>query len=154
LDKEYPGTHIGPEPTTDRFCAVMNGASNKILPGNAACVASDLPFTGLTRFGTAFMSKFQVAQLPAPFLENVTIVDTPGVLSGEKQRLGRSYDFVEVCQWFAERADMILLLFDAHKLDISDEFKEVINTLKPHSDKIKVVLNKADLISNQALMRV
>jgi GTP-binding protein EngB required for normal cell division len=36
----------------------------------------------------------------------------------------------------------------------SDEFKSVIETLKPHSDKIKVVLNKADSISNQQLMRV
>lgn len=51
-------------------------------------------------------------------------------------------------------SDLILLLFDAHKLDISDEFRSVINTLKPHSDKIKVVLNKADMVSNQALMRV
>eukprot|EP00158_Paraphelidium_tribonemae_P004524 Partr_v1_DN26803_c0_g1_i4_m40275 putative EH-domain containing len=100
------------------------------------------------------MSKFQVSQLPVSFLENVTIIDTPGVLSGEKQRIGRAYDFIEVCEWFAERADLILLLFDAHKLDISDEFKSVINTLKPHSDKIKVVLNKADMISNQSLMRV
>lgn len=134
--------------------AVMNNASDKIVPGNAACVAADLPFTGLARFGTSFMSKFQVSQLPVPFLENVTIIDTPGVLSGEKQRIGRAYDFVEVCEWFAERADMIVLLFDAHKLDISDEFKSVINTLKPHSDKIRVILNKADMISNQQLMRV
>ena len=89
-----------------------------------------------------------------PFLENVTIIDTPGVLSGEKQRIGRAYDFIEVCEWFAERADMILLLFDAHKLDISDEFRNVIQTLKPHSDKIRVVLNKSDSISNQQLMRV
>ncbi len=84
----------------------------------------------------------------------MTIIDTPGVLSGEKQRIGRAYDFVEVCEWFAERADAIILLFDAHKLDISDEFKSVINTLKPHSDKIKVILNKADMITGQQLMRV
>ena len=57
-------------------------------------------------------------------------MDTPGVLSGEKQRIGRSYDFVEVCEWFSERADLILLLFDAHKLDISDEFKRAIEVLK------------------------
>lgn len=49
---------------------------------------------------------------------------------------------------------MILLLFDAHKLDISDEFRTVIQTMKPHSDKIRVVLNKADMISTQQLMRV
>jgi GTPase SAR1 family protein len=154
LEQEYPGCHIGPEPTTDRFVAVMNGASEKVIPGNAACVANDLPFTGLTRFGTSFMSKFQVSQTPASFLEHVTIIDTPGVLSGEKQRIGRAYNFVEVCEWFAERADLILLLFDAHKLDISDEFKSVIQTLKPHTDKIRVVLNKADTITNQQLMRV
>jgi predicted GTPase len=56
---------------------------------------------------------------------------------------------VEVCDWFAERSDLILLLFDAHKLDISDEFKRVIETLKGHDDKIRVVLNKADRVSTQ-----
>ena len=35
----------------------------------------------------------------------------------------------QVCRWFADRSDLILLLFDAHKLDISDEFKTVRGTL-------------------------
>jgi hypothetical protein len=75
-------------------------------------------------------------------------------LSGEKQRIGRSYDFVNVIEWFSERADLILLLFDAHKLDISDEFKRTIEALKGNDDKIRVVLNKADMVSPQQLMRV
>lgn len=74
----------------------------------------------------------------------MTLIDTPGVLSGEKQRIERSYDFIGVTSWFAAKSDLILLLFDPHKLDISDEFKRVISSLKGHDDKIRVVLNKAD----------
>jgi hypothetical protein len=117
-------------------------------------VDANKPFHALNKFGTGFLSKFEAAECKAPILEKITFIDTPGVLSGEKQRIGRSYDYVSVCEWFAERADLILLLFDAHKLDISDEFKRVISTLRGHDDKIRVVLNKADAVSSQQLMRV
>ncbi|KAL0363200.1 UNVERIFIED_CONTAM: EH domain-containing protein 1 [Sesamum calycinum] len=111
LQSSYPGAHIGPEPTTDRFIVVM-------------------------------------------LLEHITFVDTPGVLSGEKQRTQRSYDFTGVISWFAAKCDLILLLFDPHKLDISDEFKRVISSLRGNDDKIRVVLNKADQVDTQQLMRV
>jgi predicted GTPase len=95
-----------------------------------------------------------MAQLNCPVLENITFIDTPGVLSGEKQRIGRSYDFVRVAEWFANKADLILLLFDAHKLDISDEFKRVITGIKEYDEKIRIVLNKSDGVEQQQLMRV
>jgi EH domain-containing protein 1 len=114
---------IGPEPTTDRFVAIMDGPDERIIPGNALAVSSDLPYRGLEQFGVAFLNRFEGAQIPSQVLRNITLIDTPGVLSGEKQRVSRGYDFQQVCSWFANRADLIILLFDAHKLDISDEFR-------------------------------
>ncbi|OIT02308.1 PREDICTED: EH domain-containing protein 1 isoform X1 [Nicotiana attenuata] len=154
LRTSYPGAHIGPEPTTDRFVVVMNGPDERSIPGNTIAVQADMPFSGLTTFGTAFLSKFECSQMPHPLLEHITFVDTPGVLSGEKQRTQRSYDFTGVTSWFASKCDLILLLFDPHKLDISDEFKRVIASLRGHDDKIRVVLNKADQVDTQQLMRV
>jgi hypothetical protein len=144
LGRDFPGQHIGPEPTTDRFIAVMHGQEDKTTPGNALAVSPNMPFRGLEMFGNGFLSKFQGAQLDVPLLNHVTLIDTPGILSGEKQRIGRTYEFTHVIEWFSARCDVILLLFDAHKLDISDEFKNAIECLKGQDDKIRVVLNKAD----------
>jgi len=93
------------------------------------------------------------AELDCPILRNVTIIDTPGILSGQKQK-SRNYDYNSIMKWFAERADLIVIMFDAHKLDIPDELKDVMEMMIPHLDKIRIVLNKADSISTQQLMRV
>ncbi|KAJ1405544.1 P-loop containing nucleoside triphosphate hydrolase [Sesbania bispinosa] len=150
---EYPGAHIGPEPTTDRFVVVMSGSDERSIPGNTVAVDASMPFSGLSTFGGSFLSKFQCSQMPHPLLDEITFVDTPGVLSGEKQRTQRSYDFTGVISWFAAKCDLILLLFDPHKLDISDEFKRVIASLRGHDDKIRVVLNKADQIDTQQVRK-
>jgi EH domain-containing protein 1 len=88
LERDFPGQNIGPEPTTDRFNAVMWSSEERVIPGNTVAVQEDKPFRGLSKFGTGFLSKFQCSTLPAPLLEKLTFVDTPGVLSGEKQRIG------------------------------------------------------------------
>jgi len=54
----------------------------------------------------------------------------------------------------AERVDRIILLFDAHKLDISDEFRRTIHAMRGYDEKIRIVLNKADMVDHQQLMRV
>lgn len=68
------------------------------MPHIVKYLQADKPFRGLSQFGTGFLSKFESSQCPCPILESVTFIDTPGVLSGEKQRIGRSYDFVKVVQ--------------------------------------------------------
>ncbi|KAL1332830.1 hypothetical protein HN51_061609 [Arachis hypogaea] len=154
LNTNYPGAHIGPEPTTDRFVVVMAGPDERSIPGNTIAVQADMPFSGLSSFGSAFLSKFECSQMPHPLLEEITFVDSPGVLSGEKQRTQRAYDFTGVTSWFAAKCDLILLLFDPHKLDVSDEFKRVISSLRGHDDKTRVVLNKAHQVDTQQLMRI
>ena len=156
LRQDFPGQRIGPEPTTDRFTALMYGGegSDRVTPGHALVMQPDKPFRGLASFGNNFLSKFEGVEVSASILRNITIIDTPGVLAGEKQRIGRDYDYAEVIKWFADRADLIIVMFDAHKLDISDELKSVLDAIKPHQDKVRILLNKADAMDSQALLRV
>jgi len=133
---------------------VMHADSDGVIPGNALVVDPKKQFRPLSKFGNAFLNRFQCSGTNSQVLKGISIVDTPGILSGEKQRTDRGYDFIGVLEWFAERVDRILLLFDAHKLDISDEFRRSIESLRGHDDKIRIVLNKADMVDHQQLMRV
>ena len=126
----------------------------QIIPGNALVVDQKQPYKVLTRFGNNFLQRFEAATLSSPVLKGLNLLDTPGVLAGTKQTVNRGYDFTGVVKWFADRVDMIVLLFDAHKLDISDEFSKTIEACKGNDTKIRIVLNKADKITNQQLMRV
>jgi len=154
LERDFPGMRIGPEPTTDNFHIINYAEEEGKIPGNVLAVDSSKPFRHLQQFGGTFLTRFEASQTNAEVLKSVTILDTPGVLAGEKQLVNRGYEFTGVLKWFAERADRIILLFDAHKLDISDEFKSAIQAIRKNEDKIRIVLNKADMMTHQQLMRV
>ena len=152
--KDFPNMHIGPEPTTDGFAALMDGTSSSAIPGNAATSSKQRPFRALSKFGTGFLNKFCISELKCELTEQLTLIDTPGILAGSKQTMGRQYDFAAIVKWFAERSDMILLLFDAHKIDVSDELKGIIEILSGHDEKMRLVLNKADCLSTEEIMHV
>merc|ERR1719334_1798305 len=162
LERDFPGMRIGPEPTTDCFIIITKGDQDAatgtinegVIPGNALVVDKTKPFKTLSSFGNNFLSRFQMSGMDHEVLKSISIIDTPGILSGAKQRVNRGYEFSKVLTWFAERVDRIVLLFDAHKLDISDEFHEALDAVKTYESKIRVVLNKCDQVNTQQLMRV
>ncbi|KAK6102530.1 Dynamin family protein [Brugia pahangi] len=151
---EYPGSMIGPEPTTDCFTVIYHSANASTVMGTSLASDNTLPFQSLNMFGSAFLTRMRGATLPSKLLEHITFMDTPGILSGQKQRSSRGYDFASVVNYIAGKVDMIVLLFDTSKLDISDEYKQVIQCLKGNEEKIKIVLNKADQVGAAELIRV
>lgn len=60
LEQDFPGMRIGPEPTTDSFIAVMYGESEGSVPGNALVVDPKKPFRKLSRFGNAFLNRWDL----------------------------------------------------------------------------------------------
>ncbi|MGH0169343.1 UNVERIFIED_CONTAM: hypothetical protein FKN15_056012 [Acipenser sinensis] len=89
LEQDFPGMRIGPEPTTDSFIAVMHGETEGVIPGNALVVDPNKPFRKLNSFGNAFLNRFVCSQMPNQVLQSISVIDTPGILSGEKQRISR-----------------------------------------------------------------
>ena len=69
-------------------CILLDVDVDVSVQGNAVTAVGDLPFAGLTAFGS-FLNKFEAALTDSSVLKDVNIIDTPGVLSGEKQRLSR-----------------------------------------------------------------
>lgn len=64
------------------------------------------------------------------------------------------YPYNEVCQWFIDRADLIFLVFDPTKLDVGGELEMLFRQMKGRESQIRLILNKADSLSTQNLMRV
>lgn len=65
----------------------------------------------------------------------MALIDTPGILAGDKQCIERGYIFTQVIEWFSQHADLILLTFGSHKLDISNGFKSIIHNLRDQEKK-------------------
>ena len=66
------------------------------MPGNALSVAPGSPFAELQRFGNALLGRFVGSMVHSPVLRHLTLVDTPGVLSGKEEQLQRGFDFAQV----------------------------------------------------------
>ncbi|XP_074237759.1 sarcalumenin isoform X2 [Saimiri boliviensis] len=75
-------------------------------------------------------------------------------LENTRYQLYTGYPFNDVCQWFIDRADLIFVVFDPTKLDVGLELEMLFRQLKGRESQIRIILNKADNLATQMLMRV
>jgi hypothetical protein len=52
------------------------------------------------QFGNSFLNRLQCATMDSPVLKGLGLIDTPGVLAGQKQKTERGYDFTAVLAWY------------------------------------------------------
>ncbi|KAJ8398762.1 hypothetical protein AAFF_G00419590 [Aldrovandia affinis] len=145
--------YTGAEPTTSEFTVIMHGEKVRSVEGIVMAADSSRSFSPLEKFGQNFLEKLIGIEMPHKLLERVTFVDTPGIIENRKQQ-ERGYPFNDVCQWFIDRADLIFVVFDPTKLDVGLELEMLFRQLKGRESQIRIILNKADNLATQDLMRV
>ncbi|XP_078414922.1 sarcalumenin isoform X3 [Cetorhinus maximus] len=153
LDETIYQLYTGAEPTTSEFTVLMHGSKIRTVEGIVMAADSARSFSPLEKFGQNFLEKLVGIELPHKLLERVTVVDTPGIIENRKQQ-ERGYPFNDVCQWFIDRADLIFVVFDPTKLDVGLELEMLFRQLKGRESQIRIILNKADNVATQELMRV
>lgn len=62
-NRDFPGIRIGPEPTTDRFIAVMYDDKEGVIPGNALVVDPNKQFRPLSKYGNAVRTPKMIFRL-------------------------------------------------------------------------------------------
>ncbi|XP_051940808.1 sarcalumenin-like [Hippocampus zosterae] len=145
--------YTGAEPTTSEYTVIMHGEKYRTIEGIVMAADSSRSFSPLEKFGQGFLERLVGFEMPHKLLESVTIVDTPGIIENRKQQ-ERGYPYNEVCQWFIDRADLIFLVFDPTKLDVGGELEMLFRQMKGRESQIRIILNKADSLTTQDLMRV
>ncbi|WP_321494411.1 dynamin family protein [uncultured Desulfobacter sp.] len=158
LINEFLGAKIqdtGQAPTDDSFTVltyddtVPEAEGIRVVEhrdGKALLNDPEFPFSTLRKHGQRFAAHFQLKRINSPFLKNLAIIDTPGMLDSITER-DRGYDYQEVIGDLAQKAGLVLVLFDAHKAGtVREAYKSIRDTLTAHTfeDRIIFVLNRID----------
>ncbi len=106
----------------------------------------DYPFEILKKHGQRFAAHFRLKKVNSPFLKNLALIDTPGMLDSITER-DRGYNYQEVIGDLSQLADLVLVLFDPHKAGTVREshtsVRETITT-RTFEDRVLFVLNRID----------
>lgn len=152
----------GRAPTDCTFTVLAGGPRAERLDGAALARREALGFGDVRRlFGREFVSQVELKVVKGSALLDdggLLLVDSPGMIdppgASHSPALGRAdadrdtdrgYDFKRAVQWFAERADVILVMFDPDKPGTTFETLDVLtSSLRGLSSKMLLILNKVD----------
>ncbi|MEA1934276.1 MAG: dynamin family protein [Thermodesulfobacteriota bacterium] len=143
----------GQAPTDDSFTLITSDGPEKgegEIPGSVLVNDETLPFECFKAYGEQFISHFRLKRISVPFLENMALIDTPGMLDAVTEK-DRGYDYMTVIREFAKLADLIVLMFDPHKAGTIKETYTVIRDTLPESsteDRIVFVMSRIDECDN------
>jgi EH domain-containing protein 1 len=158
LINDFLGAKIqktGQAPTDDSFTVITNDDS--LPPGDPVRVTEErdgkfllndpqYPFETLKKHGQRFSSHFKLKKVNSPFLKNLALIDTPGMLDSITER-DRGYNYQEVIGDLAQIADLVLVLFDPHKAGTVREAHTSLRDTLPartFEDRVLFVLNRID----------
>ncbi len=153
LDADIQGT--GQAPTDDSFTIITydsdqdNGSRIRVTEerdGKFLLNDPEYPFESLKKHGQRFISHFKLKKVNSPFLRNLSIIDTPGMLDSITER-DRGYSYQDVIGDLAQIADLVLILFDPHKAGtVREAHTSLRDTLpaKTFEDRVLFVLNRID----------
>ncbi len=153
LGAKIQGT--GQAPTDDSFTIITHDDSlppeapvqiTEVRDGKFLLNDPEYPFESLKKHGQRFASHFRLKKVNSPFLKNLAIIDTPGMLDSITER-DRGYDYQEVIGDLAQIADLVLVLFDPHKAGTVREAHTSLRDTLPartFEDRVLFVLNRID----------
>lgn len=145
----------GQAPTDDSFTVITYDDSmpadappqvTETRDGKYLLNDSEYPFESLKKHGQRFAAHFRLKKVNAPFLKNLAIIDTPGMLDSITER-DRGYDYQEVIGDLAQIVDLVLVLFDPHKAGTVREAHTSLRETLPSrtfEDRVLFVLNRID----------
>jgi hypothetical protein len=169
LINEFLGATIqgtGQAPTDDSFTVITfdeeepDGAQIRVTDqrdGKFLLNDPEYPFETMKKHGQRFASHFKLKKVNSPFLKNLAIIDTPGMLDSITER-DRGYNYQDVIGDLAQIADLVLVLFDPHKAGtVREAHTSLRDTLpaKTFEDRVLYVLNRIDECASMTdLLRV
>jgi GTPase SAR1 family protein len=158
LINEFLGGYIQPTgqaPTDDSFTVITYDDS---VPDDAPVQITEerdgkfllndpeYPFETMKKHGQRFASHFRLKKVNSPFLTSLAIIDTPGMLDSITER-DRGYNYQEVIGDLAQLADLVLVVFDAHKAGtVREAYISIRETLpsRTFEDRVLFVLTRID----------